>query len=232
MIRPLSEKATDSLLNSHNRHNFLIGAVRAGKSFVAALRWIKFLHDEVDKDDVVLLAGPNIKSLEKHTIKLLRELVGPENLSYSRSKQELLVNGKKHYVVEAKEEVGDDELYPADKASMKIAAISFKGAFVEDLVHVPRNFMQVLTVRLCCPGAKAFYTLNPSEDPKHWIKTDWIDRQNEINEACENGIGIWWFNLDDNNTLNSDYVKVIKASTKSEWTSNKYRTLIEGKWGV
>ena len=120
-IFPLSPKCEDALYDSDKRINIFQGAVRAGKTFTVCLRWIHFITREADPNGLFAIVGQSIGNVERNLISLFTELVGPENIKYSRSKNELYIYGRKHLVV------GCTDIASADK----IQGLSLAGSLMD-----------------------------------------------------------------------------------------------------
>lgn len=215
-VYPLSQKCEDALFESDYKYNFFIGAVRAGKTFTSCLRWIRFITTEVGDSQLCAIVGKSISTVEKNLISLLTEMAGPENVQYSRSKNELYIYGKKHMVVGATDE----------KAKDKIQGLTLMGALCDEICLYPKSFVDMLKTRLSEAGSKAFFTANP-EGPYHHMKVDFIDKQAEINtEYGGKGLGVWCFTMEDNLSLDEEFKSMLRASLKGMY----YERLVLGKW--
>ena len=94
-------------------------------------------------------------------------------------------------------------------------------AYVDEATCIPEPFWKMLETRLSVPGARLFATCNP-EGPAHWLKKQYIDRQNL------HDIKVWQFNLDDNPVLDDAYKNAIKNS----FTGMFYKRYILGEWAL
>jgi len=79
----------------------------------------------------------------------------------------------------------------------------------------------MLLSRLSIAGAKLFATCNP-EGPYHWLKTEFLDREGDLDLESHH------FILDDNPSLDETY----KANLKKEYTGHWYARYILGQWAV
>ena len=71
-----------------------------------------------------------------------------------------------------------------------------------------------MLTRLSVDGAKTFWTCNPAS-PYHFIKTEYIDRIDEINEAQGgNGLCYFSFDMEDNLSLSEDYKRSLKSTLR------------------
>ena len=101
----------------------------------------------------------------------------------------------------------------------KIRGLTLQGAYCDELTQLPEDFFTMLLSRLRRPNAKLIATTNP-DSPSHWLKTNYIDRQDELDY-----LGVK-FLLDDNTTLPPDYVE----NVKKEYTGVFYERFILGNW--
>lgn len=134
-IYPLSEKCVDALCDSDYKINFFVGAVRAGKTFISVLRWIRFITTEVNPGELVAITGKSTNTIERNIISLIKEFAGPENVTYRRAQGELIVYGIKHMVAGA-----DNE-----KSQEKIQGSTLKGALCDEVTLYPETFLTSTT---------------------------------------------------------------------------------------
>ena len=105
------------------------------------------------------------------------------------------------------------------KAFKRIRGATGAGAYVDEVSLLPAWFLTELLGRLSLPGAKLFGTTNP-DGPAHWLKVEYID------QAARLSMRHFTFTLDDNPSLDRDYVAAIKAEHQGLW----FRRLILGEW--
>jgi PBSX family phage terminase large subunit len=135
-------------------------------------------------------------------------LVG-DAVKYSIGKGEVQMFDRIMYVIGAND----------DRAEAKIRGSEFAGALIDELTLLPENFCKMLLSRLSIPKAKLFASTNP-DSPFHWVKTDLIDRQEELN--CK----VFSFDIDDNPALGEEYKNELKREYQGLW----YKRYIEGLW--
>jgi PBSX family phage terminase large subunit len=203
---PLSRKQIIALKEANARINIFEGSVRAGKSFVALLRFMYELKDGPQGEYII--AGKSERTILHNVIEPLQELTDGI-IRYNRGLGEFTLFDKKVYVIGANDE----------RAEGKIRGSTFAGALVDEISIIPRGFFQMLLSRLSVPGAKLFGTTNP-DSPYHWLKTDFID-----NEAVTDK-KIFKFVIGDNPSLTPDFIANLKKEYKGLW----YKRFIEGNW--
>lgn len=206
MIEKLSAKQLEAFNNSNSRLNIFEGPVRAGKSFIALLRWLEFVRS--GPPGPLIICGRTDKTIKRNIIQPLQDLVGSA-VRYSIGKGEVQLYNRTMYVVGAND----------DRAEGKIRGSEFAGALIDELTLLPESFVKMLLSRLSIKDAKLFGSTNP-DSPYHWLKRDFINRKDEID--CS----VFSFHLDDNPALDETYKENLKKEYQGLW----YKRYIEGKW--
>jgi len=196
-----------SILNSNARLNIWEGSVRSSKTVCSIIRWIDYVLTGPSGN--LLMVGKTQKSLEKNVLDVISELVGPKNFVYKRITGEVILYGRKIDVVGANDE----------KAKDKIQGRTLAGAYGDEIPLWPESFFNMLLSRLSVKGAKFFGTANP-ESPRHWLKVKYLDRIDQLN------LKIYHFTLDDNPSLDPEYVENLKKEYVGLW----YSRYILGLW--
>jgi len=207
-INILSQKQIDSFQQSNARINIFEGPVRAGKSFIALLRWLEFCRS--GSQGPLILCGRTDKTIKRNIIDPLQTLVGSA-VQYRIGRGEVQLYNRVMAVVGANDE----------RSVAKIQGSEFAGALVDELSLMPESFIKMLLSRLSIPGAKLFGSTNP-DSPYHWLKTDFIDRKDVLD--CK----VFSYTIDDNPSLDEEYKKQLKLEYRGLW----YKRYIEGLWVV
>lgn len=205
-MQDLSPMQQDAFLNSTARINIFQGPVRAGKSFVALLRWIDFIMN--GPEGALVICGRTDKTIKRNIIQPLQRLVG-NALVYKIGIGEVHLYGRVMYVIGANDE----------RAEGKIRGSEFAGALIDEATLIPESFFKMLLSRLSIPGACLFASTNP-DSPYHWIKRDFIDRKDVLDVAD------FCFDIRDNPSLSEKYIQNLSAEYQGLW----YQRYIEGKW--
>ncbi|NGX36878.1 MAG: hypothetical protein K1000chlam2_00023 [Chlamydiae bacterium] len=205
-ISSLSAKQIESFQDSNSRINIFEGPVRAGKSFIALLRWLEFCRS--GPPGPLVICGRTDKTIKRNIINPIIDLVG-DAVRYASGKGEVQLYGRTMYVIGANDE----------RAEAKIRGSEFAGALIDELTLLPENFCKMLLSRLSVHGAQLFASTN-ADSPFHWVKTDFINRKHELN--CS----VFSFNIDDNPSLSEDY----KNDLKNEYQGLWYKRYIQGLW--
>lgn len=209
--QPFSVKALDSIEESYSRLNIWEGSVRSGKTVASLVRWIAYICDSPPGD--LLMVGKTERTLKRNILDPLEAMIGENNFRYNRGTGECNILGRRIYVVGASDA----------RSEGKIRGMTVAGAYGDEITLWPEDFFKMLLSRLSVKGAMFFGTTNP-DNPKHWFKIGTIDR---IKTGELKGT-VFSFHIDDNDTLDPDYV----SSLKAEYTGLWYKRFIEGLWVV
>lgn len=192
------------------RINLLEGSVSSGKTWISLIAWALWVRD-MPKDRLYLMCAKSLTTLKRNCLILLQELVGQRDFIFSIPSKEGYLFGR-HILFEGANDA---------RAESKIRGITLQGAYCDELTQFPEDFFAMLLSRLRVPGAKLIATTNP-DTPYHWLKVNYIDRQEEIDFLDVK------FTIDDNTTLPDDYVENIKK----EYVGVFYDRFILGLWKV
>lgn len=202
-----SPTALDSIANSNARQNIWTGAVRSGKTVSSIVRWMDYVAHAPPGDLVMI--GKTERTLTANVLNEIERIVGTKRWRYNRGTGEAHLFGRRIHIRGANDVSSEG----------KIRGMTVAGAYGDELTLWPVEIYKQLLARMSVPGAMLFGTTNP-DSPFHWLKKDFIDRQGELN------LQVFPFTLDDNWTLDPDYVAALKA----EYTGLWYRRFILGLW--
>lgn len=190
------------------RINLLEGSVSSGKTWVSLVLW-GFWVTTMPADKLYLMCGKSLTTLKRNCLIPLEELFGRSNFQFSTSAKEAYLFGRRILLEGANDA----------RSESKIRGLTLQGAYCDELTLFPRDFFVMLLSRLRVPGAKLIATTNP-DSPEHWLKKEYIDRRTELDMLVVR------FLLDDNTTLDPQYVAAVKA----EYTGVFYNRFILGEW--
>lgn len=179
--------------NQLRRINILYGSVRSGKTWISLIvfsAWVLIMP----LDKTFLMCAKTLTSLKRNCLDLLQSIVGDDYFQYSLSTKTGILFGHKVYLE------GANDI----RSESKIRGMTLQGAYIDEITLVERDFFMMLLSRLSEPDAKLFGSTNP-DSPNHWLKTDYIDRSDELDMFVEK------FVIDDNTFLDPEYVKQIKS---------------------
>lgn len=195
---------------SLKRLNLLEGSVSSGKTWVSLVLWAFWVRT-MPQGGLFLMCGKSLTTLKRNCLLLLQELIGEANFTFSINAKEGVLFGRR-VILEGANDV---------RSEAKIRGLTLQGAYCDELTLFPQDFFVMLLSRLRLPNAKLIATTNP-DTPRHWLKTDYIDRADELDFLDVK------FLLDDNTTLPRDYVESIKR----EYVGVYYERLILGRWVI
>lgn len=190
------------------RINVLHGSVRSGKTWISLVLWCLWIRN-MPRDKTYIMAAKTLTTLKRNCLDLLESLAGRRNFTYSLSKKEAQLFGRKVYL----EGVADSE------AESKIRGMTLQGAYCDEITLFTEEFFNMLLSRLSEPGAKLIGTTNP-DNPNHWFKVNYIDRSDTLD------FFMMEFLIDDNTFLDPHYVEELKK----EYTGVFYKRFILGQW--
>lgn len=206
--KPFSPKALDFIRNSDARLNILDGSVRSSKTINCTVRWLTYLLDGPPGD--LIMCGKTIATLQRNVLNDIFDILGPRNARWvNRQHGELRLLHRRVYCIGANNEDSES----------KIRGATLAGAYCDEVSLYPQSFFAQLMARLSVAGAKCFCNCNP-DSPYHWFYTDYIMNEEITNKKR------WRFTLDDNLSLDPEYV----ASLKQMYTGVFYKRFIEGEW--
>ncbi len=193
------------------RLNILEGSVRSGKTWISLVIWALWVASS-PKDHMYMMCAKSLQTLKRNCLEPLMGMFGEKNFSFSLSKKEGLLFGRRITLEGANDA----------RSENKIRGATLGGAYCDELSLFNRDFFAMLLSRLSAPGAKLIATTNP-DVPTHWLLCDYLE-----NDALKDDILRVFFHIDDNTTLPKDYVQALKR----EYTGVYYDRFIAGKWVV
>lgn len=193
------------------RLNVLEGSVRSGKTWVSLILWAFWVASR-PPDYLYMMCAKSLQTLKRNCLIPLQELIGERYFTFSPSKKEGVLFGRKIMLEGANDQ----------RSEGKIRGITLGGAYCDELTLFPKDFFTMLLSRLSEPGAKLIATTNP-DVPTHWLLKEYLKNENLSDDLLR-----MFFHIDDNTTLDPKYV----ASLKKEYTGVYYDRFILGKWVV
>ena len=190
------------------RINLLEGSVSSGKTWISLVLWA-FWVATMPQDKLYLMCAKSLTTLKRNCLLLLQELVGERNFTFSIPAKEGYLFGRRVLFEGANDA----------RAESKIRGMTLQGAYCDELTQFQEDFFAMLLSRLRLPGAKLIATTNP-DNPSHWLKEKYIERADELDFLDAK------FTIDDNTTLDEEYVRNIKL----EYTGVFYERFILGLW--
>ena len=208
---PASSKAAEvwlDFVDDPNTKYFLLeGAVRSSKTFGSILAWCDWVENFAPPGPLIMM-GNTRETLIQNVLDPLIDLVGKQAV-LNRGIGQLTLFGRPIYIFGA-----------GNIAAMrKLQGKGAVGAYCDEAPTYPKDVWQMLGTRAAADGIKIIATMNP-DSPRHWMKTDYLDRLKEVNGRS------WHFSLDDNPFLSEK----VKSELKSQYTGLWKLRYIDGLW--
>ncbi len=200
-------KQKEVLRDARSRWNFLVGAVRSGKTF--AMNALASIRANKTPGLPRAIIGKTESTILRNVVHPMQEQLPEGRVSdiYSRERK-VDIFGIPHYIIGANNA----------RAVKKIKGISLQYAYGDEITTWPEEFFEMLKSRLDKQGAKFDGSTNP-EGPNHWFKKQMLDRD-DLDVYHKH------FVLEDNTFLDEEFVKQLKNEYSGVW----YARYIEGKW--
>ncbi len=190
------------------------GAVRSGKTVAVTDGFFLWSMARFE-NGVFALCGKTVGSLRRNIVSKLPEwLGGVFRFRENRSENRLTViapNGRKNtYYLFG----GQDEASAALIQGMTLA-----GVLLDEVVLMPRSFVEQAAARCSEPGSKLWFTCNPGS-PQHWFYREWIQK------AQEKRLLRIHFSMADNPGLEAE----VRQRYERLYTGLFYRRFVLGQW--
>ena len=203
-------KQIEYLRSRDARINILQGSVRSGKTYVSLYKYATRIRYS-PPDSTYMFIALTSTTLKRNILEVLLSIVGEDNLSWSMGNKDGWLFG--HHILL--------EYAPDERAEQKIRGLTLDGAYCDEATLYPESFFSMLLSRLSRRHAALYATTNP-DNPMHWLKEKYIDREDELN------LKTWFFAIEDNTFLDPDYVRDLKM----EYTGVFYQRFILGQWVI
>jgi Terminase-like family. len=167
---------------------FFEGSVSSGKTFLQCVLF-GILAQMCDKNDLLLVAGYSLTTVEANIVEPLRAMWG-KNFKCTSTKAPGRLFGVK---VEFR---GASDIRSEDS----IRGITLKGGLIDEGSICNKAFFDMFMTRLRANGAWSLIGTNP-DAPGHWIYKDYADKGAEIGWSC------FHFKLRDNTFLDEAYIQ-------------------------
>ncbi len=195
------------------------GAIRSGKTvamIVGFLFWSLLTFGTKEGQDFII-AGKSMGALKRNVLKPLFQILNALGIKYfyNRSSEapNIQIWHNTYYLFAGHDERSQDVLQGFTAA----------GLLIDEVVLIPKSFVEQAIGRCSVEGSKLWYTCNPG-GPFHWFKTEFVD------ERKKKRLLRLHFTLDDNPALSGKiknrYKRMYPAG--SVW----YKRFILGQWAI
>ena len=190
------------------------GAVRSGKTLCVGLSFFLWAMARFDGQSFAL-CGKTIQSVRRNMLHDLLPMLRGLGLECREqmSRNQLTVRmGKKEnifYLFGGRDE-GSADL---------IQGLTLAGVLLDEVVLMPRSFVEQSCARCSVEGAKLWFSCNP-EGPEHWFYREWILRAQERNALYLH------FTMKDNPSLSDK----VRRRYEKMFRGTFYRRFVLGEW--
>lgn len=190
------------------------GAIRSGKTVCMALAFVQWSMTSFNGQNFGM-CGKTVGSFRRNVLSVLKQMLPSRGyqLSDRRSENMLVITRKDvenyYYIFGGKDEASQD----------LVQGITLAGVLLDEVVLMPRSFVEQATGRCSVAGSKFWFNCNP-EGPEHWFKKEWIDKLKEKNMRYLH------FTQEDNLSLAEE----VKARYRAMYAGIFYRRYVLGEW--
>ena len=190
------------------------GAVRSGKSLCMFLSFILWSFYRFSGADFAI-CGKTVTSLRRNLITPMSSVL--KNLGFecrevlSRSQLIISRDGRENtfYLFGGRDE----------SSAALIQGMTLSGVLFDEVVLMPRSFVEQALARCSVEGSKFFFNCNP-QSPSHWFYREWIK-----NADAKNALYLH-FTMKENPSLSGEMLK----RYSSLYSGTFYERFVEGKW--
>ena len=190
------------------------GAVRSGKTICMGLSFILWAFYRFEGKNFAI-CGKTIRTVKRNLVMellpVLQELGFACEMRYGENQMILHCGGRtnRFYFFGGKDE----------SSAGLIQGITLAGLLLDEVVLMPRSFVEQALARCSETGAKFWFSCNP-ESPGHWFYTQWIRKAEEKNALYVH------FTMADNPALSQETIQ----RYRSMFSGPFYQRFVEGKW--
>lgn len=213
LTRMMSPRQMVSVLDSEARINVWHGAIRSGKTYASLIAFLMAVA-VAPHAGLIVISGRTLDTIGRNVMEPLTDdgVMGrlmARHVRWTAGATVCKIFGRTVHLIGANDK----------QAEGKIRGATVNLVYIDEATLLPAEFFKQMLGRMSVKGARLFATTNP-DNPAHWLRKEYLLRQGELN------LRQWKFGLDDNPSLDPDYVRDLK----SEYTGLWYRRFILGNW--
>lgn len=190
------------------------GAKRAGKTYLLTYAFLAHVASFRGQGLSFILGGATQASLRRNVLDDVESILR-QDITLDKTNGFKLF-GNKVYCFDGQN----------SDAWKKVRGFTAAGAFMNEGTALHNDFVKEVISRCSYPGARIFIDTNP-ENPQHYIKTDYIDKDGQRLSSGRVNIRAFNFTLFDNEALDAEYVESIVKSTPTGMYTDRD---IYGRW--
>ncbi|USK44639.1 PBSX family phage terminase large subunit [Cytobacillus oceanisediminis] len=199
-LTPKQKEVWDCFIKEQPKIFLASGAKRAGKTFVFILLFLMHIAKYEGQGLSFIIGGSTQASIRRNILNDMEEILGKE-LKLDKTNA-ISIFGNKVYCFDGTN---------AD-AWKKARGFTAAGALLNEGTALHDMFVKEVISRCSYPGARVLIDTNP-ENPAHFVKTDYIDKDGQKLKNGKLNIKAFHFTLFDNVYLDEEYVESIIAAT-------------------
>ena len=171
------------------------GSIRSGKTLSVSFSFLEWSMSTFNNRNFGL-CGKTIGTFRRNIVKDLKQIAKKRGYKIKDKQSEncLVVTKKQvtnyYYIFGGKDESSQD----------LIQGITLAGAYLDEVVLMPKSFVDQCLARCSVEGSKYWFTCNPG-NPHHYFKLDFIDKADEKNFLYLK------FDMDDNPTRRKNSIE-------------------------
>ena len=190
------------------------GAKRAGKTFVFILLFLMHMAKYEGQGLSFIIGGATQASIRRNVLDDMEIILGKE-LKLDKTNAVSIFGNKVYCFDGAKSD-----------SWKKARGFTAAGALLNEGTALDDKFVKEVISRCSYKGARVLIDTNP-ENPMHFVKTDYIDKDGQRLKNGRLNIKAFHFTLFDNDQLDPEYVESIVASTPTGMFTDRD---IHGQW--
>ena len=190
------------------------GAIRSGKTLSMSLGFVMWASAKFNGMSFAM-CGKTITSLRRNVVTPLLEMlrgsgfVCTEKLSMNYIDISLNDKTNRFYLFGGRDE----------SSAALIQGITLAGVFLDEVVLMPRSFVEQALARCSVNGSKMWFNCNP-DNPSHWFYNEWIKKLKQKNALYLH------FTMEDNPSL----TKRVRERYERMYSGTFYDRFVLGKW--
>lgn len=192
------------------------GAVRSGKTVAMSISFALWAMKNF-KEENFALCGKTIGSLRRNVINILKQQLASLDYEVEEKRSENLLVVSKDKVVNYFYTFGGKD----ESSQDLIQGMTLAGVLLDEVVLMPRSFVEQAIARCSVDGSKLWFNCNP-KGPSHYFKTEFVDKENRESKK----LLYLHFTMDDNLTLSEK----IKERYRNQFKGVFYERNILGLW--
>ncbi len=216
MISPKQQKI---LAFAYSDYDAIIcdGAVRSGKTSIITWAFVKWAMDNFNGQRFGV-CGKTVDSAKKNIIvPFLSMSLAKESYTLEWRSADKALTVRRGTVMNIFEVFGGKD----ESSFSLIQGRTLAGVMLDEVVLMPRSFVEQALARCSVDGARAWFSCN-SESPQHWFYLEWIKKHRERNALYLH------FTMRDNPGLSERTI----ARYEAMYSGVFYRRYILGEWCV